>query len=109
MFLYVNAHESLANVITRDPSGLLKLSESQLSMLDGWKRPNEVYAGSDTIAPKEGSILDLAQDVITDCSVVASLCSAISREERFAGKVPSPTTSTWFGLGRSVKLRETLS
>lgn len=58
-------------------------------MLDSWKRPSELYAGSGTITPEEGVVFDLAQDVITDCSVVASLCSAIAREERSLGKVLS--------------------
>lgn len=58
-------------------------------MLDSWKRPSELYAGSGTIIPEEGAVFDLAQDVITDCSVVASLCSAITREERSFGKVLS--------------------
>lgn len=58
-------------------------------MLDSWKRPSELYAGSGTITPGEGVVFDLAQDVITDCSVVASLCSAIAREERSLGKVLS--------------------
>lgn len=58
-------------------------------MLDSWKRPGELYAGNGTITPENGAVFDLAQDVITDCSVVASLCSAIAREERSFGKVPS--------------------
>lgn len=58
-------------------------------MLDSWKRPGELYAGSGTITPEEGAVFDLAQDVITDCSVIASLCSAITREERSLGKVLS--------------------
>lgn len=58
-------------------------------MLDSWKRPGELYAGNGTITPEKGAVFDLAQDVITDCSVVASLCSAIAREERSLGKVPS--------------------
>lgn len=77
----------LADFITRDPSGLLNLSESQRSMLDKWKRPGEIYGGNGMIYPKEIAVFDLAQDVITDCSVVASLCSAIVREERSFGKV----------------------
>jgi len=31
--------------------------------------------------------VDLVQDVTTDCSVVASLCAAIAREERGLDKV----------------------
>lgn len=80
---------SSANGITRDPSGLLELSDLQSTMLEGWKRPNELYQGNARIYTEEGtgSVFDLAQDVITDCSVVASLCSAIAREERSLGKV----------------------
>lgn len=57
-------------------------------MLDSWKRPGKIYADSGRLTAEEGVIFDLAQDVITDCSVVASLCSAIAREERSLGKVP---------------------
>lgn len=57
-------------------------------MLDSWKRPGKLYADSGRLTPEEGAVFDLAQDVITDCSVVASLCSAIAREERSLGKVP---------------------
>ncbi|KAL7271784.1 cysteine protease [Rhizina undulata] len=74
-----------------DPSGFLGLSDSQHSILAGWKRPHEIYDGKHVIVPEEGDVLDLAQDVITDCSVVASLCAAIGREERGFGKIVSNT------------------
>ncbi|KAH7127726.1 hypothetical protein EDB81DRAFT_149477 [Dactylonectria macrodidyma] len=59
----------------------LTLSARQAATFGGWKRPRELYAADD-----EGSIeafmdsgngCDLVQDLTTDCSVVASLCSAM--------------------------------
>ncbi|KAH8149642.1 uncharacterized protein LAJ45_06273 [Morchella importuna] len=85
------ATEFSGSIPFSDPSGLLELSDLQFTMLEGWKRPNELYQGNARIYPEEGtgSVFDLAQDVITDCSVVASLCSAIAREERSLGKLVS--------------------
>ncbi|PWW79356.1 cysteine proteinase [Tuber magnatum] len=72
-----------------DPSGFLHLSDSQRSMLAAWKRPDEIFEGGEVLFPREGHTLDLTQDVVTDCSVVASLCSAIGREEKGRGKILS--------------------
>lgn len=69
-----------------DPAGYLKFSESQKGILDGWKRLHELQGGF-KILPKEEQQLDLVQDVITDCSIVASLCSAFRREQKGFGQV----------------------
>lgn len=61
----------------------------------GWKRPRDLLAcaaGSGVGAPTEPTMLptepmDLVQDVTTDCSVVASLCTGVSLRGRDYSKV----------------------
>ncbi|PYH89250.1 cytosolic Ca2+-dependent cysteine protease [Aspergillus ellipticus CBS 707.79] len=67
----------------------LHLSELQRSVLAGWERPLELlskYAGeaNESTIPVMSVLekTDLVQDMLTDCSVVASLCAATSRSER---------------------------
>ncbi|KKZ60168.1 hypothetical protein EMCG_05090 [[Emmonsia] crescens] len=68
----------------------LPLSELQCEIFNGWKRPSEILCageandGGDSPSSVMRSIhpIDLVQDVTTDCSVVASLCAAISQVER---------------------------
>lgn len=36
---------------------------------------------------KQEEPMDLAQDAVTDCSIVASMCAAVSSEERGHAKV----------------------
>lgn len=90
LFFRVLCFHCLNLTITRDPSGLLPLSDSQRSMLAAWKRPGEIFESGQVIYPGGGHSLDLMQDVVTDCSVVASLCSAIGREEKGFGKACTP-------------------
>ncbi|KAI9798360.1 MAG: cysteine protease [Candelina submexicana] len=70
----------------------LNLSALQRDLLDGWNRPEEILRPEDKSHTEEkiktepavglqGSV-DLVQDVTTDCSVVASLCSITAREQR---------------------------
>lgn len=62
------------------------LSEEQREIFDGWKRPSDLtanWAQSNGKTPSEPTMLptepmDLVQDVTTDCSVVASLCTGRS-------------------------------
>ncbi|KAI9724800.1 MAG: hypothetical protein M1812_000076 [Candelaria pacifica] len=70
----------------------LRLSALQRDLLEGWKRPEEILqpgktpptiestSTEPTIGPR--GRVDLVQDVTTDCSVVASLCSITGRDER---------------------------
>ncbi|RDW70838.1 calpain-like protease PalBory [Aspergillus mulundensis] len=70
----------------------LHLSSLQRGIFAGWKRPHELLSGQ---LDDEGTRLtpvmsvsgntDLVQDVLTDCSVVASLCATTSRSERGLG------------------------
>ena len=63
---------------------MLPLSDAQARILDAWKRPSEVH---ERVSMVPENLLDLAQDAITDCSIVASMCAAVSREERGYSKV----------------------
>lgn len=73
------------------------LSDAQLEVFDGWRRPNEALTDSTVTdgATKSSciptmvanDIVDLVQDVTTDCSVVASLCAGTARAERGHPKV----------------------
>lgn len=71
----------------------LRLSATQLAVLDDWKRSTEALpppawsinkdykesAGPVMFSEKS---IDLVQDAATDCSVVASLCAGVARAER---------------------------
>ncbi|KAL7955425.1 hypothetical protein V8C34DRAFT_316503 [Trichoderma compactum] len=56
------------------------LSETQIANFSAWRRPHELFgpfsAGQDGILMTQGTRFDLAQDITTDCSVVASLSAA---------------------------------
>ncbi|KAH6849800.1 hypothetical protein B0I37DRAFT_338981 [Chaetomium sp. MPI-CAGE-AT-0009] len=65
-----------------DPSPF-SLSPEQLAIFDGWRRPTALPGFGDGSATEDPEQLmtaqaetDLAQDLATDCSVVASLCAA---------------------------------
>lgn len=63
---------------------MLLLSDSQARILDSWRRAAELY---EEISMKQEEPMDLVQDAITDCSIVASMCAAVSSEERGHAKV----------------------
>ena len=78
----------------------LPLSQAQLEIFDGWRRPDEIFAAdgyrSNGDSPEDpptsyASKVDLVQDLTSDCSVVASLCAVSSRAERGHPKVCSPS------------------
>ncbi|KAL6695266.1 cysteine proteinase [Trichoderma pleuroticola] len=56
------------------------LSETQIANFSAWRRPHELFGpfptGQDGILMTQGTRFDLAQDITTDCSVVASLSAA---------------------------------
>lgn len=71
----------------------LHLSSSQKEIFAGWKRPRELLsekmtgnARSEPVMSVSGKV-DLVQDMLTDCSVVASLCATTARAERWPDKV----------------------
>ena len=63
------------------------LSALQLEVFDAWRRPQELLGKSYTVPAYRPTMLahgivDLVQDITTDCSVVASLCATTARCER---------------------------
>ncbi|KAJ5897252.1 hypothetical protein N7504_007540 [Penicillium tannophilum] len=76
----------------------LHLSECQHDIFAGWRRPADLLRTrhkADQSHPVEPVMAvtkttDLVQDVLTDCSVVASLCATTSRSERGLGMHASP-------------------
>ncbi|KAM5432688.1 cysteine protease [Microsporum ferrugineum] len=58
----------------------LQICPVQREIFDGWKRPSEILGHHTTGAPilLGPNPMDLVQDVTTDCSVVASLCTGAS-------------------------------
>ena len=74
----------------------LHLSEYQREIFAGWKRPHDLLRTKNAANKTHNAIdpamatsrqSDLVQDVLTDCSVVASLCATTSRSERGLGQV----------------------
>ncbi|RKP35814.1 hypothetical protein BJ085DRAFT_4327, partial [Dimargaris cristalligena] len=68
-----------------DPDGTLPLSEKQVAKWGFWRRPKQFMSHPQVI--KKVSCLDIIQDVVTDCSFVASLCIAAAYENRFDKKL----------------------
>lgn len=81
---------------TREPADL-KLSDAQREIFAGWRRPQDPeYRRLKSLESKIGGgetdmmvsdDIDLVQDIITDCSVVASLCAGTARAKKGHGKV----------------------
>lgn len=75
---------------------ILTLSKEQQGLLDDWKRPSEALPPPSLSSLSNHELLyksceptmhairrvDLVQDAATDCSFVASLCTAIARSEK---------------------------
>jgi len=72
-----------------DPDGLLPLAQKQREQLGGWRRPSEFVprASSDSasvpVMIRRVSPLCITQDLVGDCSFVASLCICAAFEKRF--------------------------
>ena len=78
-----------------DPYGFLTLSKCQESLLGKWQRPRE-FMSNPVLFDDTDAGMYLVQDIITDCSVVASLCSAAAYEYKHHSKVhPSPPPPTY--------------
>lgn len=81
------------------------LSESQLKHFAGWKRPKDALAlirieKDGEPLPNEATMdklgqWDMVQDVVPDCSVIASFCVGIARAERGYHMVQSPCGAIW--------------
>lgn len=83
------------NAVHRAPPGILEsgfnLAPAQLEILHGWKRPDKALppphflVSGQTDGPptmKPDSRTDFVQDITTDCSVVASMCACMAREDK---------------------------
>ena len=67
-----------------DPDGLLALSSKQLKHFAAWRRPHMFNASRSKLTMIEQiSPHSITQDIVTDCSFVASLCITASYEQRF--------------------------
>lgn len=71
-----------------DPEGLLPLSPKQAARLGGWRRPHEFIKGAPGTAQGPRMIRSITphsieQDMVPDCSFVASLCICAAFEQRF--------------------------
>ncbi|KAI9304255.1 hypothetical protein BJ944DRAFT_288774 [Cunninghamella echinulata] len=64
-----------------DPDGSLQLSEKQLSKFGAWRRPSDLMKHPQLI--QLISSTSIIQDIVTDCSFVASLCVAAAYERKF--------------------------
>ncbi|KAI8976222.1 hypothetical protein BDB01DRAFT_844522 [Pilobolus umbonatus] len=64
-----------------DPEGSLPLSSIQIEKFGGWKRPHAIMKHPRLI--NMISSTSIIQDIVTDCSFVASLCVAAAYEEKF--------------------------
>ncbi|KAI8339399.1 hypothetical protein BC941DRAFT_420385 [Chlamydoabsidia padenii] len=64
-----------------DADGSLQLSDKQLSKFGAWKRPSEFMKHPQLV--RLISSTSIIQDVVTDCSFVASLCVAAAYERKF--------------------------
>jgi len=87
------------DLIRRDGNGLLALSRTQEERFGGWSRPSEFLEQPllfDDVGGTGG--MYLVQDIITDCSVVASLSAAAAWEHTHSAQVttqpflPKPQT-----------------
>ncbi|KAK9315695.1 hypothetical protein V1522DRAFT_409212 [Lipomyces starkeyi] len=76
----VDADHTADDELFTDPAGFLPLSSSQKQFFSAWKRPTDMWGIKFTLLGDGGS--DLIQDVLSDCSVIASLCSVIAWEAR---------------------------
>lgn len=64
-----------------DPDGLLELSLEQKVQFGGWKRPSQIMSDPQMIYYISSN--SIIQDIVTDCSFVASLCVTSAYERKF--------------------------
>eukprot|EP00753_Platysulcus_tardus_P006453 PLAT14223.1.p1 GENE.PLAT14223.1~~PLAT14223.1.p1 ORF type:complete len:818 (-),score=298.18 PLAT14223.1:803-3256(-) len=65
-----------------DPDGLLQLSPKQLPHLRGWQRPAD-FCPRFPVTIRHISAFSIQQELVGDCSFVASLCAAAAYERRW--------------------------
>ncbi|KAG0267423.1 calpain 7 [Mortierella polycephala] len=64
-----------------DPDGMLPLSDKQISKFGSWKRVSQIMENPKMICLI--SSRSIVQDIVTDCSFVASLCVSASYERHW--------------------------
>jgi calpain-7 len=64
-----------------DPDGMLALSDKQTSKFGSWKRVSQIMENPKMICLISST--SIVQDIVTDCSFVASLCVSASYERRW--------------------------
>ncbi|KAG0197155.1 calpain 7 [Mortierella sp. GBA30] len=64
-----------------DPDGMLALSDKQISKFGSWKRVSQIMENPKMICLISST--SIVQDIVTDCSFVASLCVSASYERRW--------------------------
>ncbi|CAO3568001.1 unnamed protein product [Mortierella alpina] len=64
-----------------DPDGMLPLSDKQISKFGSWKRVSQIMENPKMICLISST--SIVQDIVTDCSFVASLCVSASYERRW--------------------------
>ncbi|RIA96048.1 hypothetical protein C1645_859517 [Glomus cerebriforme] len=67
-----------------DQDGGLELSMMQIENFDSWKRPSEIMKEPKMVAMISSAAIK--QDVVTDCSFVASLCVSAAYQKRYDNK-----------------------
>jgi len=70
-----------------DPEGLLPLAAKQKAALGAWRRPSEFVKGGAPVMVARVSPLAITQDLVGDCSFVASLCITAAFERRFGRRL----------------------
>jgi len=81
----IPAHQCFANWSLARDSYHYTFSSSQKDLFTGWKHPSELLAGDEGASLESASEdlmtasaeSDLVQDMLTDCSVVASLSASM--------------------------------
>ncbi|KAF9354122.1 calpain 7 [Mortierella sp. AD094] len=64
-----------------DPDGMLPLSDKQIEKFGSWKRVSQIMENPKMICLISST--SIVQDIVTDCSFVASLCVSASYERRW--------------------------
>ncbi|KAF9909090.1 calpain 7 [Lobosporangium transversale] len=64
-----------------DPDGMLALSDKQTAKFGSWKRVSQIMENPKMICLISST--SIVQDIVTDCSFVASLCVSASYERRW--------------------------
>jgi hypothetical protein len=74
-----------------DPDGLFQLSPQQTARLGGWKRPSQLLGpGQEPRMIKAINPFNIGQDIVGDCSFIASLIICAAHERRHKKPLVTP-------------------